>query len=171
MAASPQVESGRYHVYVGNACPWCHRVVLTLILRGLTQHISMTWAVDDPTRASRGGWVFDTPEPVFGKQDLRQVCIQSFNSNFSQFCQPTVVSLHEGLYSQILAMFAKQRVLALRTQLVACAVNGCWLCVLQKCCQAVHCISSTLSQYDSVMCCLTTLTYPRGQQTPGANSC
>lgn len=29
-----QVESGRYHVYVGNACPWCHRVLLVLALTG-----------------------------------------------------------------------------------------------------------------------------------------
>lgn len=66
-----QVESGRYHIYVGNACPWCHRVVLALIVRGLTEHISVTWAADDPERASRGGWVFNSPEPVFGKNDLR----------------------------------------------------------------------------------------------------
>lgn len=66
-----QVESGRYHVYVGNACPWCHRVALAIIVRGLTEHISMTWAADDPERASRGGWVFNSPEPVFGKNDLR----------------------------------------------------------------------------------------------------
>ena len=25
------------------------------------------------TRASRGGWVFDSPEPVFGGRDLREV--------------------------------------------------------------------------------------------------
>ncbi|KAA6423856.1 MAG: hypothetical protein FRX49_06426 [Trebouxia sp. A1-2] len=67
------VESGRYHIYVGNACPWCHRVVLALIVRGLTEHISVTWAADDPERASRGGWVFNSPEPVFGKNDLREV--------------------------------------------------------------------------------------------------
>lgn len=70
-----QVESGRYHVYVGNACPWCHRVVLAIIARGLTQHISITWATDDPERASRGGWVFNSPEPVFGKNDLRQAFV------------------------------------------------------------------------------------------------
>lgn len=29
-----QLESGRYHVYVGNACPWCHRVLLVLALTG-----------------------------------------------------------------------------------------------------------------------------------------
>ena len=77
-----QVESGRYHVYVGNACPWCHRVVLTIILRGLTQHIGITNAVDDAERASRGGWVFDTPDPVFGKNDLRQVCLLLVNSGW-----------------------------------------------------------------------------------------
>ena len=66
-----QVESGRYHLYVGNACPWCHRVLLALIVRGVLPHISYTLAVDDPERASRGGWVFDTPEPVFGCKDLR----------------------------------------------------------------------------------------------------
>ena len=32
---------------------------------------SFTRAVDDPERASRGGWVFDAPEPVFGCRDLR----------------------------------------------------------------------------------------------------
>lgn len=47
------------------------RVLLALIVRGLTQHVTYTMAADDPERASRGGWVFDTPEPVFGKRDLR----------------------------------------------------------------------------------------------------
>lgn len=28
-------------------------------------------AVDDPERASRGGWVFDGRDPVFGCRDLR----------------------------------------------------------------------------------------------------
>ncbi|CAL5225669.1 g8532 [Coccomyxa viridis] len=75
VVGSPEfpVESGRYHLYVGNACPWCHRVLLALIVRGLLPHISYTVAADDPERASRGGWVFDTPEPVFGMKDLREV--------------------------------------------------------------------------------------------------
>ena len=29
------LEPGRYHLYVGNACPWCHRVLLALTLTGL----------------------------------------------------------------------------------------------------------------------------------------
>lgn len=71
--ASLPVESNRYHIYVGNACPWCHRVLMALVIRGLQEHVSITYAADDPERASRGGWVFDTPEPIFGATDLRQV--------------------------------------------------------------------------------------------------
>mmetsp|Transcript_26569 Transcript_26569/g.47276 ORF Transcript_26569/g.47276 Transcript_26569/m.47276 type:complete len:425 (-) Transcript_26569:159-1433(-) len=67
------VESGRYAVYLGNACPWCHRVFLAIALRGLGPHVRVIHAVDDAERASRGGWVFDTPEPVFGASDLRMV--------------------------------------------------------------------------------------------------
>ena len=46
-------------------------MLLALILRGLAPHITYTMAVDDPERASRGGWVFDEPDPVFGAKDLR----------------------------------------------------------------------------------------------------
>lgn len=66
-------EVGRYHVYVGNACPWCHRVLLTLAVRGLADSVTVTQLADDPERASRGGWVMAEPDPVFGAADLRQV--------------------------------------------------------------------------------------------------
>lgn len=69
------LEPGRYHLYVGNPCPWCHRVLLALVISGLGEYVSFSRAVDDPERASRGGWVFDEPggDPVFGRRDLRQV--------------------------------------------------------------------------------------------------
>ena len=47
-------------VYVGNACPWCHRVTLTIALRGLQDRIRVVKMTDDAERASRGGWVFET---------------------------------------------------------------------------------------------------------------
>ena len=57
----PDVGGGRYHVYVGNPCPWCHRVRLAVALRRFTSdQIGMTTLVDDPIKASRGGWVFDS---------------------------------------------------------------------------------------------------------------
>lgn len=66
---------GRYHVYVGNACPWCHRVTIALALRGLLGSISFTRLADDPERASRGGWCFDAsdPDPLCGAADLKAV--------------------------------------------------------------------------------------------------
>lgn len=67
-----QAESGRYHVYVGNACPWCHRALLALALLGLSQHVGWTEVDAVPTKARRGGWVFNAarPDPVFGAADL-----------------------------------------------------------------------------------------------------
>jgi putative glutathione S-transferase len=68
--------AGRYHVYIGNACPWCHRVSITLRLRGLLHGvIGCTRLADDPERASRGGWYFDAtnPDPLCGAKDLKAV--------------------------------------------------------------------------------------------------
>lgn len=42
-------------MFVGNACPWCHRVLLALILRGLLPAVQIVPMADDPERASRGG--------------------------------------------------------------------------------------------------------------------
>ena len=67
--------SERYVLYLGNACPWCHRVSLTVALRGLEDRVRIVKMTDDAERASRGGWVFesDRPDPVFGARDLREV--------------------------------------------------------------------------------------------------
>ena len=59
---------------VGNPCPWCHRVSLTLALAGLQNDVSSTRLVDDPTVARRGGWTFgrsrERSDPVFAADDL-----------------------------------------------------------------------------------------------------
>jgi putative glutathione S-transferase len=71
----PMVK-GRYHVYVGNACPWCHRVTIALALRGqLGEAITYTVLSDDPGRASRGGWCFEAsdPDPLCDANDLKAV--------------------------------------------------------------------------------------------------
>lgn len=69
-------EPGRYHVYVGNPCPWCHRVRLVLSLRRIsTEEVGMTSLVDDPVKASRGGWIFSSQDrdPVGNCRDLREL--------------------------------------------------------------------------------------------------
>jgi putative glutathione S-transferase len=77
IGVSPQHpdEGGRYHLYVGNPCPWCHRTVLAVNLLGMTKNqIGVTRLLDDPVKASRGGWVFtsDRPDPLTCK-DLREL--------------------------------------------------------------------------------------------------
>lgn len=76
--ASLPMVAGRYHVYVGNPCPWCHRVSITLALRGLLGNgggVGCTRLANDPQRASRGGWCFDAadPDPLIGAPDLKAV--------------------------------------------------------------------------------------------------
>lgn len=67
------VEAGRYVLYLGNPCPWCHRVKMALVLRGLDSMIDSVDLIDDPERASRGGWVCNGRDPYFGCSDLRQI--------------------------------------------------------------------------------------------------
>ncbi|CAB9500596.1 Glutathionyl-hydroquinone reductase [Seminavis robusta] len=69
-------EPGRYHLYVGNPCPWCHRARLVVNILGFdSQEISVTQLVDDPVKASRGGWVFSEQDqdPLYGCKDLREL--------------------------------------------------------------------------------------------------
>lgn len=70
-------EPGQLVLFVGNACPWCHRATLVLALRGISSAVRVVKLRDDAERASRGGWVFDpsAPDPLFGKRDLREVRI------------------------------------------------------------------------------------------------
>lgn len=70
-------SSPRYVLYVGNACPWCHRVLLTLALREMRdQLVRVVDLLDDPEKATRGGWIVSpaanngAPDPVFGARDL-----------------------------------------------------------------------------------------------------
>ncbi len=74
----PDVGEGRYHLYVGNPCPWCHRVRLAVALRRFTKdQIGITTLVDDPVKASRGGWVFDAnkDKDPLGCNDLVSFCV------------------------------------------------------------------------------------------------
>ncbi|CAM9833960.1 unnamed protein product [Ectocarpus sp. 4 AP-2014] len=86
------VEPGRYHVYVGNTCPWCHRAVLAVVLRGLSPAVTFSYMDDNPDKASRGGWAFtrDEPDPVFGCNDLREV-YETCSPGFKGRCTAPVV--------------------------------------------------------------------------------
>ena len=52
-------ELNRYHLYVSMACPWAHRTLITRVLKGLTQIISVSvvhWHMDN------NGWRFINKE-------------------------------------------------------------------------------------------------------------
>ena len=55
-----KAESGRYHLYVSYACPWAHRTLIFRVLKGLTNHISVS--VVHPDMMS-DGWSFDSDYP------------------------------------------------------------------------------------------------------------
>ncbi|ENM5857648.1 glutathione S-transferase family protein, partial [Vibrio mimicus] len=56
-------ESGRYHLYVSLACPWAHRTLIFLALKGLEAHIDVTVVCPDMLTH---GWQFGIPEPLYG---------------------------------------------------------------------------------------------------------
>lgn len=69
-------DNGRYHLYVGNPCPWCQRALLTVMVLELDDCISVTRLEDNPQKASRGGWIFskEHPDRTFGGcADLREL--------------------------------------------------------------------------------------------------
>ena len=67
--------SNRYHLYVSYACPWAHRALIMLQLKGLTEAISIS--VVDPLMAE-DGWEFSDfpgtiPDTVNHARYLREV--------------------------------------------------------------------------------------------------
>ena len=67
--------AGRYHLYVGHACPWAHRTVIFRLLKGLTDQISLSvvhWYMADQ------GWTFTADDgvvadPVHNADYLHQI--------------------------------------------------------------------------------------------------
>ena len=69
-SAKFQAESGRYHLYVSLACPWAHRTLIFRKLKNLESHIDVT--VVSPDMMTEG-WLFATPEPLYGYTRLHQI--------------------------------------------------------------------------------------------------
>ena len=75
-----KAESGRYHLYVSHACPWAHRTLIFRILKGLTDHISVS--VVHPLMLENG-WSFEhdphgaAGDDLFGYDFLYQIYTHS----------------------------------------------------------------------------------------------
>lgn len=98
---SPQVGrrdislSGRYELYVGNACPWCHRTLLALNLREVSS-VTVTQLDDDAERASRGGWVVQGGrDRLFGEKDLKRIYERATGGTYRGRCTaPLLINAH-----------------------------------------------------------------------------
>jgi putative glutathione S-transferase len=71
-----KAESGRYHLYVSDACPWANRAMIFRSLKGLEGHIDVS--VVHPDMLS-DGWTFRTDDHgatgdlLFGSRYLREI--------------------------------------------------------------------------------------------------
>jgi putative glutathione S-transferase len=68
---SPTLDPAHsYHLYLGNPCPWCHRISLALPFLSLPASVTVTMLGDDAAKATKGGWVVPGEEPLCGARDL-----------------------------------------------------------------------------------------------------
>jgi putative glutathione S-transferase len=63
-------EPGRYHLYVANACPWCHRTLIYRSLKGLESIVSIGRV--EPAMLE-DGWTFREPDPVTGARTVYEL--------------------------------------------------------------------------------------------------
>jgi len=70
-----KAESGRYHLYVSNACPWAHRTMIFRKLKGLEDHITVDKVHPDMLDK---GWTFEADadaqgDSLFGSELMHQI--------------------------------------------------------------------------------------------------
>lgn len=76
------IESGRYHLYVSDACPWAHRTLITRTLLGLEDHITVDTV--DWRMNTNGSWSFNpeeegaTADTVNGETSLEGIYNRAF---------------------------------------------------------------------------------------------
>ncbi|KAJ8904141.1 hypothetical protein NDN08_000668 [Rhodosorus marinus] len=81
-------EGGRYHLYVGYACPWAHRTIITRQLKGLTDAIGITFV--DYFMGDMG-WEFKPePEPNYGLNKIRELYFKAREDYDGRFTIPVL---------------------------------------------------------------------------------
>ena len=79
-----KAESGRYHLYVSLACPWAHRTLIFRVLKGLTEHISVSVVSPDMLQQ---GWSFEQEndsscDALYKSEYMHQIYTRN-NKNYS----------------------------------------------------------------------------------------
>ncbi|HEY8521518.1 MAG TPA: glutathione S-transferase family protein [Gammaproteobacteria bacterium] len=93
-----KAEPGRYHLYVAFSCPWAHRTLIFRKLKGLEDHISVSFAL--PRRTDQG-WVFDNrsdrcADTCLGSDALWQVYAKSHPGYTGRVTVPVLYDKQSG---------------------------------------------------------------------------
>jgi len=77
-----QAESGRYHLYLAHACPWCTRTEIALRLKGLEDVISISYVepvMGEIDENGTRGWVFNDEykDPLHGAANVHQLYLKA----------------------------------------------------------------------------------------------
>ena len=87
-------ESPRYKLYLGNPCPWCHRVKSAIACLNLEGEIPVTMLIDDAEKASKGGWVLPKPSMDDVKANIAEELITGDLAGVYNYCYRDI--LEEG---------------------------------------------------------------------------
>lgn len=83
-------EAGRYVLYLGLACPWCHRVFLTRALKGLEDAIPVQYLQP----SDYGLWKLEGP--IDGLNDMRDVYLRAEPEYRGRFTAPVLIDSKTG---------------------------------------------------------------------------
>ncbi|KAL7527146.1 hypothetical protein ACHAWF_002053 [Thalassiosira exigua] len=81
----------RYKLYLGNPCPWCHRVKAAVALLNLEDDVPVTTLVDDAEKASKGGWILPAPAAEDAALDIAQELIEGDLAGVYNYCYRDVL--------------------------------------------------------------------------------
>jgi glutathionyl-hydroquinone reductase len=93
-----EAEPGRYHLFVAFGCPWAHRTLIFRELKGLAEHIGVSYAAP---RRTEQGWVFDNhseryADVCLGKDALWEVYAEGHPSYTGRVTVPVLYDRKSG---------------------------------------------------------------------------
>jgi len=91
---SGEEECPRYKLYLGNPCPWCHRVKAAMAVLNIEGKIPVTMLIDDAEKASKGGWILPKPSTDDRKANIAEELITGDLAGVYNYCYRDI--LQEG---------------------------------------------------------------------------
>jgi len=100
---APLDLDGSYRLYLGNPCPWCHRVKAAVAVLGVeNQDIPITMLIDDAEKASKGGWILPKPSEE-DKTSIAEELITGDLAGVYNFCYRDILGERERYHGRCTA--------------------------------------------------------------------